>query len=337
MRQRLTVTALVAVAALGAPRMVADPNSSYLIYVLFQALILLAVAQGWNLVAGYCGQISLGQHAFFGCGAYVTALVWSRGFGGCLHPVTMLLSGLSAATLAVLVGIPLLSRLKGDYFALGTIGLGEILRVAVLQGGSVTGGSSGLTLPSGSYASMTAYYHCGLAVAGLATVAVYAIAKSGAGLALVAIRESEIAAAASGIHTLRYKVGAFAACGFLAGLCGSLQAFYLLQVSAPSFFSLNWSLLPVIVCVLGGLGTVAGPVAGTALLVALLEFAKHWLPAIHPMLSGALIIVVVLFLPDGLLGVGAKLASCAGIGTGCFRFLRWSPAARTFWTRYLND
>ena len=187
---------------------------------------------------------------------------------------------------------------------MGTLGLGEIVRVVVIQGGAVTGGSSGLILPAAHYAPIATYYFAALALAWIACLTVWSIARSRLGLALIAIRDSEIAAAASGVHPLRYKVGAFALCAFLTGLCGSLQAYYLLQVSAPGFFGLNWCLIPVIICVLGGLGTVAGPIAGTAVLVLLLEASQRWLPAIHPMLSGALIIVVALFLPGGLLGIG---------------------------------
>jgi branched-chain amino acid transport system permease protein len=280
---------------------VQDAESSYLLYVLFQAFLFLTLAQGWNLVAGFAGQISLGQHAFFGSGAYVTALIWNSGIGGYFDPLTMLLSGFSAALLAILIGIPLLSRLRGDYFALGTLGLGEILRVIVIQGGEITGGSSGLILPSGGYTSITIYYYYSLALSLFTTLTVYLITRSRLGLAIVAVRDSETAAAASGINILKYKVGAFALGAFFTGLCGNLQAYYLFQVTAPSFFSPNLTLYPVIICVLGGIGTVTGPIAGTFVLTGLFEVSKEWLPMIHPILSGILIIAVVLFLPGGIL------------------------------------
>ena len=228
-------------------------------------------------------------------------MLWNAGLGGYFDPLTILLSGLSAALLAVLIGIPLLSRLRGDYFALGTLGLGEILKVIVIQGGEITGGSSGLILPSGGYTSITIYYYYSLALSLFATLTVYLITTSRRGLALIAVRDSETAAAASGVNILKYKVGAFALGAFFTGLCGNLQAYYLFQVTAPSFFSLNWTLYPVIICVLGGVGTVAGPIAGAFVLTLLFEVSKEWLPMIHPMLSGILIIVVILFLPGGIL------------------------------------
>ena len=301
LRSPLAVIAALALIGSVVPRLVPDRESSYLLYVLFQAFLFLTLAQGWNLVAGYTGQISLGQPAFFGSGAYVTAMLWNAGWGGYFDPFTMLLSGVAAALLAILIGIPLLSRLRGIYFALGTLGLGEILKVIVIQGGEITGGSSGLILPSGGYTSLTIYYYYSLALSLFATLTVYLITKSRLGLALVAVRDSETAAAASGINILKYKVGAFAFGAFFTGLCGNLQAYYLFQVTAPSFFSLNWTLYPVIICVLGGVGNVTGPIVGAFVLTLLFEVSKEWLPMIHPMLSGILIILIILFLPGGIL------------------------------------
>jgi branched-chain amino acid transport system permease protein len=291
--------------------LVLDMESSYFIYFLFMVFTYLALAQGWNLVAGYTGQISLGQNAFVGIGAYVTAFVWRSGLGGYFDPLTMFLAGLAAAVLAVLVGIPLLSKLRGDYFALGTLGLGEILRVIMLRS-SVTGGSGGLSLPSSAYFGMGIYYYCGLGLALFATLAVYFIMKSRVGLALVAVRDDETAAAASGIHVLKYKVMAFAAGAFITGLCGNLQAYYLFHIDAPNFFGLNWTLYPVLICVLGAAGTLAGPIVGAFVLTAVFEIAKIWLPGIHPIFSGALIILVILFVPNGFLRI--RLRQIIGIG-----------------------
>jgi len=296
--------------------LVFDMESSYIIYFLFLVFTYLALAQGWNLVAGYTGQISLGQNAFVGVGAYVTAFLWRSGLGGYFDPFTIILSGLAAAVLAVLVGIPLLSKLRGDYFALGTLGLGEILRVIVLQSSSVTGGSSGLSLPSRSYAGMGIYYYCGLGLALFATLAVYFIMRSRLGLALVAVRDDETAAAASGIHVLKYKVMAFAVGAFITGLCGNLQAYYLFHVDAPNFFGLNWTLYPILICVLGAAGTLAGPIVGAFVLTAVFEVAKIWLPGVHPIVSGALIIAVILFVPNGFLRV--RLRQMIGMG-GSFK------------------
>ena len=114
---------LLIAAALAAVPLVLDAETSYVVFLLFSAFIYVTLTQAWNLVAGYTGQVSLGNHAFFGLGAYIIAIGWSRGVIGYLDPFGMLLAGCGAAMLGVLVGIPLLSKLRGDYFALGLWGL----------------------------------------------------------------------------------------------------------------------------------------------------------------------------------------------------------------------
>lgn len=307
MEVKKTIGLIVAVAVFGGlVPMVLDVESSYIVYFLFLAFMYVALAQGWNLVGGYTGQVSLGQHAFFGVGAYATAFAWLGGLGGYFDPFTMFLSGLSAAVLAILVGIPLLSKLKGDYFALGTLGLGEILRIIVIRGGDITGGSSGLSLPAGAYTSMSIYYYCSLGLAMFATLAVYMLMKSRLGLALVAVRDDETAAAANGINVLKYKVMAFAAGAFITGLCGNMHAYYMFHIDAPNCFGLHWTLYPILMCVLGGTGTIGGPIIGAIGLTGLFEMAKVWLPEIHPIFSGLLIILAILFLPNGLLRMKRK-------------------------------
>jgi branched-chain amino acid transport system permease protein len=133
----------------------------------------------------------------------------------------MLAAGCAAAILAVIVGIPLLSKLRGDYFALGTLGLGEILRLITVQGGAFTAGPTGILLPSSSFTTLTPHYFIALFLAVFALCVTWYMAKSRIGLALVAIRDDEAAAAASGINILKFKVFAFAVGAFLAGLCGS--------------------------------------------------------------------------------------------------------------------
>lgn len=280
---------------------IVDSESSYLVFFLFLAFINIALVQGWNLVAGYTGQISLGQHAFFGLGGYITAITWLRGMTGYFDPLAMVFSGLGAAILAIAIGIPLLSKLRGDYFALGTLGLGEILRVIFTQGGSLTGGPVGLLLPSRVYESMKPYYFTALGLAALATVVVFVFVRSHIGLALTAIRDDEVAAETNGIHILKYKVLAFAIGAFLAGLCGSLQGYYLFHIHPSGFFHLKWAFYPILMCLMGGAGTIVGPIIGAFFLTGIFELVSTWLPEGHPIFSGALIIVVMLFLPGGII------------------------------------
>ena len=283
-----------------------DPEESYLVYFFFLTFVYVAMAQGWNIVAGYAGQPSLGQHAFFGLGAYITAIAWKAKWIGYLDPFGMLLSGVGAALFAVMIGIPLLAKLRGDYFALGTLGAGEILRVVFTQGGSLTGGPVGLMLPSSAYRSMMPYYFIAFVIALLSLVCIWLLIRSRVGLALVAIREDEQAAGANGIHVLKFKILAFAVGAFFSGLCGSLFAYNLFHIHPSGFFSLNWALLPVLMTILGGIGTLMGPVVGAFLLAVVFELANLWVPEIHPIFSGAFIILVMLFLPGGIMSLGEK-------------------------------
>jgi branched-chain amino acid transport system permease protein len=285
-----------------------NPEESYLISFLFSTFLFVALAQGWNLVAGFTGQASLGQHAFFGLGAYLTAMTWMAGWTGYLDPLAMVISGVGAALLAVIIGLPLLAKLRGDYFALGTLGLGEILRVVFTQGGTRTGGPVGLMLPSSAYQSMRPYYYLALLVAFLSVATVGLLIRSRFGLALVAVREDEQAAAANGIPVLFFKILAFALGSFFAGLCGSLYAFHLFHIHPGGVFNLNFALLPILMTILGGIGTVLGPLLGAFILNALFELANRYWPEIHPIISGAFIILVMLFLPQGLIKLREQTA-----------------------------
>jgi branched-chain amino acid transport system permease protein len=289
-----------------------DINLSYIGYFLFIVFIFVIIAQGWNVVAGYAGQLSLGGHAFFGLGAYVTFIIWLHHLTHTFYyfdPLVMFLAGLVPVVLAIIVGIPLLARLHGDYFAFGTLGVGEIVAAIILQGGNITNGGGGLQVPSSVYTSMAPYYWIGLALAVASTAAVFFLTRSRYGLAMKAIREDETAAASHGVNVLKYKVIAFAISAFMAGVAGSLYSYYLFSIEPDSVMSLNWLLYPVLVCVLGGFGTVIGPVAGALFVGALFSYGSIILKQTHPLLTGGLIIVIMLFAPTGLMGLKDRFLS----------------------------
>jgi branched-chain amino acid transport system permease protein len=278
-----------------------DAEASYLVYFFYMTFIYVALAQGWNLVSGYAGQVLLGQHAFFGVGGYITAITWRAGWTGYFDPLAMLMSGMGAALVAIVIGLPLLAKLRGDYFALGTLGLGEILRVVALRGGRFTGGAEGIGLPSSAYMSMSHYYFIALLIVVITLASLWLMTRSNIGLALVAIREDETAAAANGIDTLKYKILAFAVGAFTTGLCGSLNAYYLFHVHPGGVFNLNWIIIPILMAILGGAGTFWGPILGAFILATVFELANIWMPELHPIFSAAFIVLVTLFLPNGLM------------------------------------
>jgi len=304
------IIALVVI-ALGAGPFYMDVDTSFTAYYLFICFIYIVLAQGWNLVAGYTGQISLGSHAFFALGAYTTAIIWVQDITKTWYyfdPLVMVLSGIIPAIFAIIIGIPLLSRLRGDYFSFGTLAAAEVLRVLILRGGDFTKGAGGIRLPGSCFESMEPYYWVGLLLAILATAVVYYVTRSRIGLALKALREDETSAASHGIHILRYKVLAFAIGSFLMGLVGSLYAYYLFMVQPNGVMNLNWMFLPILICVLGGNGTILGPIIGSFIIAALFSYADIYVGQVHPMVSGVIIILVMKFMPTGIMGLKEKIS-----------------------------
>jgi branched-chain amino acid transport system permease protein len=306
------ILSIVVTAALACIPFVLDVDRSYLVFFLFLTFCYVILSQGWNLVAGYTGQVSMGQHAFFGLGAYTMGLNWVHNYthtGYFFDPVTILLSGLVPVVLAIIIGIPLLSRLRGDYFALGTLGVGEIMKVFFVKGGEFTGASDGLHLPSTAFTSMAPYYWVGLLLAVLSTVAVYLLIRSRIGLALKAIREDEDAAASHGVHVLKYKIFAFSVGAFMAGVCGCLYGYYLFHINPDAVLKLNWTLYPILMCVMGGTGTILGPVIGAFFMTGVFTLADIYFVEINPVIAGVLIIAVMKFMPSGLIGLKDRLSS----------------------------
>jgi branched-chain amino acid transport system permease protein len=268
---------------------------SFFAYYLFLCFVYIILAQGWNLVAGYTGQISLGTHAFFALGAYTTAIIWLHDITKTWYyfdPVVMVLSGIVSAIFAIFIGILLVSR----------------LRIVILRGGKFTEGAMGLRIPADDFTSMHIYYWTALLLAILATAVVYFLTRSRIGLALKAIREDEMSAASHGVHILKYKVLAFAIGAFITGVCGSLFTYYLFMINPLSVMNLNWMFLPILICVLGGNGTIFGPIIGAFIVGLLFSYGDVYVGQVHPMLSGIIIILVMKFMPTGIIGLTERIS-----------------------------
>ncbi|ODT13057.1 MAG: hypothetical protein ABS57_19945 [Mesorhizobium sp. SCN 65-12] len=309
--------AALGVAALALAAFLPGAVDSYAFSFLFFVFLYAIMAQAWNLVAGFGGQVSLGNHAFFGLGAYTTAILWSGNYlWGSLYdtypriyyfdPVTMALGGLVAALAAVIIGLPLLSKLRGDYFALGTLGFGEIIKVVLINGGDFTGGAFGVVAPAGTFDTLLPHYLVGLGLMVGVALALRLLMRSRYGLALIAVRDDEMAASANGIDTLKVKVAAFAGSAFIAGVAGSLYTYYIFHVGPDSVFDLNWMLLPLMMTVVGGTGTLFGPILGAFVMYAVFDLARIAVPDYHPVISGLTIILAMLFLPKGLMRVRGR-------------------------------
>lgn len=271
---------------------------------LFLVLLSVVLAQSWNVVAGYAGQVNLGHAAFFGLGALVTRSLWIAEW-----PVLAgtALGALAATAFAMLVGA-VAFRLRGAYFAIGTLALGEILRITV---GNVLPEVS--TLPTatiGAYRLADRYYFA-LALAAVAVGVVAVLERSRAGLGMRAIREDEEAAEASGVGALRLKLLALVLSTALAGLAGGLFAYYHISYYPAHPFSPHWTFDALLITFIGGVGTVHGPVLGALFYVFLKEYlAIHWVD-FHLLIFGALFITIVLLLPGGLVEAAARLRALA--------------------------
>ncbi|MFH1490380.1 MAG: branched-chain amino acid ABC transporter permease [Pseudomonadota bacterium] len=264
-------------------------------------LLYITLSQSWNLIGGYTGQQNLGHAAFFGIGGLIVRYVWLYGIP---LPLALLAGALGAVIFALIIGFPAF-RLKGVYFIISTLVLAEILQVlfyTVLPRANV--------LPSrmiGAY-NLTPRYYLALVIAVIAVAAVYWISKSKLGLGMMSIREDEDAAEAAGVDALKYKLTAFLFSTFIAGLAGGVFAYYSTAVQAGYMFSALWTFDAVIIVFVGGVGTILGPIIGAVFFVLLKQLLSLYLPGgSHVMVFGILFIIVVLYLPGGLIGLAAKL------------------------------
>ena len=267
---------------------------------LFLILLSVTLAQSWNIIAGYAGQVNLGHAAFFGLGALVTRTLW---IGGTPVLVAMAAGAGAAVAFALAIGAAAF-RLRGAYFAIGTLALGEILRITT---GNVLAEIS--TLPAAAIAGyrLTLRYYLALVLAAFAVAVVAALATSRLGLGITALREDEDAAEASGVNALRLKLTALVTSTALAGLAGGLFAYYHISYYPQHPFSPHWTFDALLVTYIGGVGTLHGPVLGAVFYVFLKEYlATRWVD-LHLLIFGALFIVVVLLLPGGLVEAGARL------------------------------
>jgi branched-chain amino acid transport system permease protein len=264
-------------------------------------LLAVALAESWNIIAGLAGQVNLGHAAFFGLGCLVARSLWIAG-----TPIALaVLVGAAVATAAgVAIGL-VAFRLRGAYFAMGTLALAEILRVTV---GNVLPDIS--TLPAATIAAyrLTDRYYAALALAVLSVLVVWALGASRLGLGMRAIREDEAAAEASGVGALGLKLTAVALSTALAGLAGGVFAYYHISFYPQHPFSPTWTFDAVLITFIGGVGTLGGPVLGAVFYVLFKEYlAVRWVDA-HLLVFGILLMVIVILLPGGLASAVQRFA-----------------------------
>jgi len=216
----------------------------------------------------------------------------------------MLLAGLATAAVAVVIGYPTL-RLRGPYFAIAMLGLTEIARIVVTAWEGVTLGGLGVYLPI--LRDSAPNYYAMLAVAVAAVVVSYWVGSSAFGLKLRSIRDDEIAAEAMGIATTRLKLAAFTLSAFFPGVAGAVYARHVGFIDPPAVFAVIWSIRAIATSILGGQGTILGPIVGAVVLTLVSETVWARNPFLYQIIFGGLIVLVVLFLPGGLMELLQRL------------------------------
>jgi len=275
-------------------------KTEYLINLLVKFFIYVIIAQSWNLLGGFNGQISLGHSAFFGIGALITRLLW---VGNVPIPLALVGGGLSSIVLAGIVGIPSL-RMRRAYFPIGTLALAIIAEITVGNILPVPG-----SLPSEYIVGYNVFYryYFALLVSVLTVLVVFFTIHSRTGLALVAIRDDEGAADAMGVKIFKFKVKALLMSSFLAGLGGGIFAYHQVSYYYSSPFDLSWSFLPTLITFIGGLGTIIGPIVGAICFITLNEIFAITLGEVHLVIFGFTFILIVLFLPGGLMSLTKQI------------------------------
>jgi len=285
----------------------------YWVRVTTSILMYAIVTAALNIIAGFAGYAAFGNIVFFGIGAYTTAMLMLRvGFpwwGG------VIVGGLLAAVYAILLGIPIL-RLRGHYFAIATLGINRATEQIALDWGSFTGGGKGITLPLPKmeiqqFYAMIYFIMFGLLL--LTVLANFIISRSRLGYALRAIRDNEDAAEASGIFPARCKITAWAISAFLTGLTGGVFAYWFSFIEPATVFDIMIAVKAFVMMMLGGAGTVLGPVLGAFLIELISETVWGKFLTLHMMILGVIMVAVVILIPKGMLDMFRRKFSLAGL------------------------
>jgi len=302
-------------------------QNAYYQHLMILFLMWVVIGSGWNVIAGYTGQVSFGDAAFFGTGAYTAGLLanklglsawWGMAFGG-----------FAAMAVAFPFGW-ICFRLRGAYFALASLALNEVCRHIATIWESLTDGMIGILIMP-TFVSKIPYYYIALALALLSVVAIQVVMKSKWGYYFLSIREDQDAAESLGINTHYYKMVSLNIAAFLTGMAGSLFMNYMGFIDPEVVFSLHdISIMAILVGIVGGVGTIFGPVVGAFVMVAVHEFFRtgffgffkglaaltgsdflnvvaKYISHAHVLGFGILVVLVILLLPNGIVGDWSKI------------------------------
>ncbi|KZM48763.1 branched-chain amino acid ABC transporter permease [Labrenzia sp. OB1] len=283
-------------------------NYNYLIHLVLFTASYVVMASGWNILGGFTGYISLGHNVFFAVGGYFAGMIFAR--YGISTIILAPFAGLVAGLLGYLIG-QITLRVRGPSFIISSLALVMIFRI-LFENWEFVGGAAGVSLKANDLPVQWAklpYYYAFVLMAAFSVWAAYRIKHSKFGLGLRAISKDEIKAESAGINTRFYKTLAFAISAFFVGMAGAVWGEYLTYIRPNIFLIILVSVNMVLICILGGKGTIAGPVIGAVLLVAFNEFFVATLGAseINILATGLIMMICLMFFPLGIVGTLARL------------------------------
>jgi len=267
---------------------------------LFLMCLGISIGQSWNMLGGFAGQVSLGHAAFFGIGALITRTLW---LAGSPFVLALMAGGATAVAFAMIIGVPTF-RLRGAYFAIGTLAVAEVMRITIGQNQPYI-----TTLPGemiSTYSLPTRFYVV-LALAVATTAAAYLLMRSRWSLGILGVREDQDAAQSTGVAVLRHKLLALAFSALFMGLAGGVFAFQQIAYYPEAPFFPTWTFDAVMIAYIGGVGTIAGPVVGGAFYVLVRERLAANLTDAHQVIFGVLFIMIVLLFPGGILDIFTRI------------------------------
>jgi len=286
------------------------PNT---IRLLFVSLVWVTASVAWNILGGFAGQVSFGFAVFYGLGAYGTSMALNAGLP---RPLALLAGAVVAAIASLIIGLPTF-RLRGPYFAIATIGVSEAVRV-VMTNLAFTGGASGYRITEHGAFHQLLHFYTSLTLAALAVVISILVRRSRFGLALIAVREDEDAASDLGVNPFAGKLLAHALAAGLTAAAGGVFAGYADFIYPGGVFGFDIGVAILLMPIIGGVGTIWGPVIGAAVYGFVHEELIASFPELHLLLYGLLLILIILFEPGGIEELASK----------CVRhFRRESPSA----------
>jgi branched-chain amino acid transport system permease protein len=294
-RPQVMIGAVIFLVALLVPLFL---HNDYFLQVIFRLFLFASLGLAWNLVGGYAGQLSLGHAAYFGVGAYGLALL-SPGIG----PWLAIVAGVVLAMISALIIGSVSFRLRGPYFCLATIAFTEVLRLIAKNLPSVTGGDVGTPVPSlFPQNTMKSFYYACVGLTIVAFALSYWVERSRFGYYLMAIREDEDTALSVGVNTAWVKLWSLLLSAAISALAGALYASLFLFIVPDQMLGVEVSVEIAILPMLGGAGTLLGPLVGSLVLETASEVFKNIFKEAHLLIYGVLVVLVVLFLPEGIVG-----------------------------------